>query len=190
MRRVLAIFGAAALVLSVVSSSAAAGPTSRVNHFVGDFDMLDWQGNVVATVVADFTEPGQTRLVPGRVDVYWRWYDPASQPFAFPFMPLDWPPVRESHGQLLGSWFMQDQSPDAGVVTIAGASGYLCDYTGPWNAGCRLFYVMFQTHTVGTPHYVLWGIGTSDAGDPNGIQADFQAGAGAFALTYAGPTGS
>lgn len=189
MRRMVALLGAMVLVASLASSSLAVGPPSRVNRFVGEFDMVDAEGTVVGHVAANFGEPSDTALVPGRIDVTWEWYDPAD-PAPFPFMDLDWPPVRESHAQLLASWFMDEPGTEAGDVTIAGASGYLCDYTAPWNAGCRPFWVQFQTHTIGPARYVLWGLGTGDAGDPNSITAEFWAGNGAFVLTYAGPTGS
>jgi hypothetical protein len=189
MRRVVALLAALALTASLVSASAAAGPTSRVNSFVGNFDLVDLNGNLVGRVVATFGEPSASHLVPGSLDVTWAWYDPEG-PAPFPFMDLDWPPVRESHAQLLGSWFMAESGTEAGDIVIAGASGYLCDYTAPWNAGCRPFWVQFQTHTVGPAHYVLWGLGTQDAGDPNSVTAEFLAEGGAFVLTYSGPTGS
>jgi hypothetical protein len=53
-------------------------------------------------------------------------------------MDVDWPPVRELHAQLFAGFFNSEDGPEE-EVTVGGASGYLCDYTAPWNAGCRPF---------------------------------------------------
>lgn len=186
MRRLLALIAAAVLVASLAGSSAAAGPTQRVNHVVADFTMLDDQGNAVGTVVANFSEPSQSRVVPGTVDVYWAPYDVANPPF--PFMALDWPPVRESHAQLLASGFNTEDGPQ-GHVTVGGAQGYLCDYTAPWNAGCRPFWVQFRVYADGS-RIVSWGAALDVTGNPNDTGAWFAVGPGSFVLTFAGPTGS
>jgi hypothetical protein len=148
MRRMFALLVAVLLVASLAGSSVAAAPQhARVNHFVGNFDLLDAGGKVVGHVVADFQEPTDQRLAPGSLDIYWNWYDPENPPSSFPFMALDWPPVRESHAQLLGAWFYEQDLPAPFIHKFAaGTSGYLCDYTAPSNADCRPFSVEFQEY--------------------------------------------
>jgi len=181
MRRIVALLAALVLLASVGASSVSAGQrTPRVNHFVGNFDMTDTNGTVIGHVHADFKEPTLTRMVPGTLDIFWEPYDVANPPF--PFMPLDWPPVKESHAQLLAAWFDGGDTDWAGYVVTAGTSGYLCDYTAPWNADCRPFVALFQTTTSGpAPHLVQFFPGD------DGVL--FPAGRGSFVLTYAGPTG-
>ncbi len=185
MRRLLALLGAAALVASLAGSSVAAAPVAKVNHFVGNFDMLDDSGNVVGHIVANFKEPTYQQMVPGTLDVYWAPYDPASPPFPY-FMDLEYPPVRESHAQLLSSGFNTYDDDIWGHVISAGVEGYLCDYTAPWNSGCRYFSVIFQTTTLGPARVTNWSPG--DGADPN--RFTLNVGKGAWDLTYAGPTGS
>jgi len=188
MRRIVALLAALALLASVGAASAAAGPrTTGVNHFVGNFDMTDTNGTVIGHIHADFTEPTMTRMVPGTLDIVWEPYDVASPPF--PFMPLDWPPVKESHAQLLAGSFGDEIDPNLGHGITAFTSGYLCDYTAPWNAGCREFAVIFQVFdNDGVPDRVGWGMEPDSAG-----QYDWSywygRGKGSFVLTYAGPTG-
>jgi len=189
MRRLVALLSAVVLVASLASVSLAAGPTERVNRFVGNFDMLHPQtGEVVARVVVNFKEPTRTQMVPGTLDVYWTpgWGDPANADF-FPFMALDWYPVRESHAQLIGGFFSRD--PDLGGL-VGGASGYLCDYAVEWNADCRDFTAIFiKSDDPALPNRVAWGF--KPAGEPKyDYRYWFDVGKGAFSLTYAGPTGS
>ena len=102
-------------------------------------------------------------------------------------MALDWPPVKESHAQLLTAGFNAETTdPNGGIV--GGAEGFLCDYTGPWNGGCRPFWVQFHIFADGSER-VRWGAALVPSGNPTDHVVDFWVGSGAFALTYAGPTG-
>lgn len=189
MRRLMAILSALALVASLAGSAVASPAHERGNHFVGNFDMLHPQsGEVVARVVVNFKEPTYARMVPGTLDVYWApgWGDPANAAF-FPFVKLDWYPVRESHAQLIAGFFGPD--PDVGGL-VAGLSGYLCDYALQWNADCRDFSAIFITSDdPGLPDRVAWGF--KPAGGPEYDYGYwFDVGKGAFRLTDAGPTGS
>jgi len=186
MRRLTAILAVVALIGSLAASSvAAAPPVARVNHFAGNFDMLiEGTDQVVGHIVVDFREPTLERMVPGTLDVTWEPYDPANPPF--PFMALDWPPVKESHAQLLSAGFNTYDDQYWGHVVSGGAEGFLCDYTAPWNAGCRYFSVIFQTTTLGPARVANWSEG--DGADPDRIV--FEAGRGSFVLTYAGTTGT
>ncbi len=183
MRRTVALLAALVLLASVGASSVTAGPrTPKVNHFIGNFDMTDGNGTVIGHVHADFKEPTESRMVPGTLDIFWAPYDVANPPF--PFMALDWPPVKESHAQLLASFF----GPETGW-TAAGASGYLCDYTAPWNAGCRDFSVVFQIwDNHASPDGVGWAVEPASPGQYD-YTYWFGRGRGSFVLTYAGPTG-
>lgn len=185
MRRFASLLAAGALLVTLTSTGLAASrPVSRVNHFVGNFEMLDESGTVVGIVVADFREPTAARMVPGTLHVLWAPYDPSSPPFPY-FVDLAGSPVRESHAQLLGSWFGTYDDEVWGHVVTAGVDGYLCDYAGPWNAGCRYFSVLMQTTTLGPSRVVNWSPG--DGADPD--RFTFTVGRGSFDLTFAGPTG-
>jgi hypothetical protein len=185
MRRFVALLAAATLVATLAASSVvAAPPVAKVNHFVGNFDMLDASGHVVGHVVANFKEPTLAEMVPGTLDVYWAPYDPEHPPFPY-FMDLRYPPVKESHAQLLSAWFDTYDDDIWGHVISAGTDGYLCDYTAPWNSGCRYFSVLFQLTTLGPARVSNWSPG--DGADPD--RFTFEVGRGAFDLTYAGPTG-
>ena len=187
MRRFVALFAVLVLVAGLSASSVtAATRPARVNHVVGNFDMLDSTGSPVGHIVVNFGEPTQKQVVPGTLDVHWMPYDTGNPPF--PFMALDWPPVRESHAQLLAAWFNPEDGP-AGHVIVGGASGFLCDYTAPWNAGCRPFWVQFRVYADGS-RIVSWGAALDVTGQPNDHIVDFKVGRGAFVLTYVGPTGS
>jgi hypothetical protein len=184
MRRLLAPLGAVVLVASLAGSSVAAAPVAKVDHFVGNFDMLDDSGHVVGHIVVNFKEPTSSRMVPGTLDVYWEPYDAGTPPFPY-FMALG-APVRESHAQLISAWFDTYDDDTWGHVVTGGTDGYLCDYAGPWSGGCRYFSVLFQTTTLGPERVSNWSLG--DGADPN--RFTFDVGTGAFVLTYAGPTGS
>lgn len=177
MRRTFAVVSAAALIVVLAGSVLATGPHSQVNRFVGNFDLLDPDGRVVGHVVANFTEPSDKDLVPGTLDVTWAPYDSADPPF--PFLDLDWPPVRESHAQLIGTSF----GPEPGYALIAGAGGYLCDYTAPWNGGCREFAVHFDIPFDGSGYVSWWSVDGAD-------EVMFGKGQGSFVITYSGPTDS
>jgi hypothetical protein len=190
MRRIVALLAAVVLVASLsVSSVAAGGPPAQVNRVVGNFDMVDEQGNLVGHVVVNFQEPTTRQLVPGTLDVYWAPGAAQASP-PFPFMALDWPPVKESHAQLLGSWFGDEIVPGFGHMISGGASGYLCDYTAPWNAGCRDFSVVFQDFDRrGVQDVIGWAVNPSSPGLYD-YTYWYKIGRGAFVVTYAGPTGS
>lgn len=186
MRRLLAIGTALALTAALASTSLAVGP-ARVNRVVGNFTLVDYDGLTVGRVVVDFTEPTLAKPVPGSLDVTWAPYDPAG-PAPFPFMALDWPPVEESHAQLLGSWFGREEGPD-GISTVGGADGWLCDYTGPWNAGCRPFSVQFRHEADGSV-VVSWFVATEPTGNPLDHPVWYRIGTGTFVLAFARQTGS
>jgi hypothetical protein len=184
MRRFLALISAFVLVAALAGSSLAAAPTAKVNHFVGNFDMLaqDGSGRLVGHVVANFTEPSYSQMVPGTLDVYWAPYDVASPPF--PFMTLEYPPIKESHAQLLESSFDIRSNPAGFHVINAGAHGYLCDYTAPWHAGCRPFWVIFvQVVEKTAPNVAMWSVDQVK-------WSFFDIGKGAFDTTFTGDTGS
>ena len=185
MRRVLALFAALVLTAALAGSSVATAGQPKLNHFVGNFDMvLEGTNQVVGHVVADFKEPTSKHPVPGTLDVVWAPYDVSDPPFPY-FMDLGGTPVRESHAQLLSAWFDTYDDSVWGHVVTAGTDGYLCDYAGPWNAGCRYFSVLFQLTTLGPAKATNWSPG--DGADGNRFV--LEAAKGAFHLTYAGPTG-
>ena len=100
----------------------------------------------------------------------------------FPFVEgLDVYPVRESHALLTGAYF----GVEPGYATLAGTSGALCDYSAPWNAGCRMFGVHFDIPLDGSTNVVWWSVP-----EGSGSEVMFLVGPGAFVLTSAGPTGS
>ena len=184
MRRLVALLGSVVLVASLAGPSVAAAPVAKVNHFVGNFEMLDDSGNVVGHIVVNFKEPSDRQMVPGTLDVYWAPHDPSTPPFPY-FMALG-APVRESHAQLMSAWFDTYDDDIWGHVVTAGTDGYLCDYAAPGSGGCRYFSVLFQTTTLGPERITNWSPG--DGADPN--RFTLNVGTGSFALTYAGPTGS
>jgi hypothetical protein len=186
MRRFVALLSAGVLVVSFAGSSLAAGPVIKVDRVVGQFDMADNAGTLLGHVSVDFTMPSAAKLVPGKLDITWAPSAVNAYP-AFPFMPLGGAPVKESHAQLLASWFGDETVPIQGHVTTGEASGYLCDYAAPWDSGCRYFEVVFL-------HYddPAWRdvTGWADT-ETNGLM-DFggwyHAVNGKFVVTYAGPT--
>ena len=183
MRRVLALLAAIVLVASLGASTVSAAPrVPKVNHFAGDFDMTGTNGTVIAHVTVDFKEPTTKQMVPGTLDIVWAPYDTANPPF--PFLPLNWPPVKESHAQLLGSHFDTAYNPAGFHVVNAGTDGYLCDYTAPWNAGCRQFWVLFvQVVEKTAPDVAMWSVDQEH-------WYFFGVGKGGFHMTFAGNTGS
>lgn len=178
MRRIAAVLAALVLLVALSTVTIAAGPIARVNRFVGDFDMLDHDtGQYVAHVVVNFTQPTDAKLVPGTLDIYWA---PDLSSDEFLFMDLG-APVKESHAQLFTAYF----GVEPGYATVAAAEGYLCDYAGLANAGCRTFGVHFDdVFAEGQPNAAWWVV---PVGWDN-PQVWFVVGKGGFALTYAGPT--
>jgi hypothetical protein len=186
MRRFVALLSAGILVVSLAGSSLAAGPVVKVDRVVGQFDMADNAGTLLGHVSVNFTNPSAAKLVPGTLDITWAPSAVNADP-AFPFMVLRWPPVKESHAQLLASWFGDEMVPNQGRMTSGGASGYLCDYTAPWNSGCREFQVVFQHYDNPAWRDVTgWAVTkTNDLWDFGGW---YHAVNGKFVVTYAGPT--
>ncbi len=185
MRRLLAVGAALVMVFALASSSLAAGPTSKVNRFVGSFDLVKgyaWAGGTPTLlnghVVVNFRAPTDAKLVPGSLDVYL----PSGSA------------VRESHAQLTWAAFSDDDWIEGTVsyhAIEAWANGWWCDYRGPQDASCRPFVIVFQqitTPRVAEPHRV--GVAFDTLVWPTGPEADwYMAGMhGAWALTYAGPT--
>lgn len=184
MRRLLAVSAALVMVVGLASSSLAAEPTSKINRFVGSFDLVKgtaWAGGpptlLDGHVVVNFTAT-DAKLVPGSLDVY---------------MPSG-KAVRQSRAQLTWAAFGDDDWTDltgSYHAIEAWANGRWCDYGGPQDASCRPFIVVFQQITtpgVAEPNRVGLAFDTLDW--PAGPEADwYMAGThGAWALTYAGPT--
>ncbi len=184
MRHLLAVSAALVMVVALASSSLAAAPTSKVNRFVGSFDLVKgtaWAGGEPALldghVVVNFTAT-DAKLVPGSLDVY---------------MPSGHA-VRQSRAQLTWAAFGDDSWTDVTGsyhAIEAWANGWWCDYRGPQDASCRPFIIVFQQITtpgVVEPNRV--GVAFDTLVWPIGPEADwYMAGMhGAWALTYAGPT--
>ena len=177
MRRMMALFAAAAIVVAFAGPSVAAGPPVTADRFVGNFVMLDADGTALGTVVANFSVPSAGKIVPGTLDVYW------ARDTSFPFPEsLPYPPAKESHAQLVSGFF----GPDAGGI-VAGTDGYICDYSAPWNAECRNFSVIFVARPDGH-NVVAWAF--RGPGDPNPFDYTlwYTVGKGSFSLNYAGGT--
>lgn len=192
MHRFLALVAAFILSASLASAGVAADPpTSRVNAFVGNFDLVDWDMQTpVAHVVASVREATESRLVPGTVDITWA----EGSPFWG-----DWSPYyangrvpRQSHAQLFKAQFTESTYGSA-TATEVFVSGYLCHYFGPppsewgsFDATCAPFVISFQViDDAYTPHRVGFSL-PGDFGCCDGPW--YPATTGAFSLTYAGPT--
>jgi hypothetical protein len=186
MRRLLAVSAALVMVVALASTSLAAAPTSKVDRFVGSFDLVKgagWDGFpptlVGGHVVVNFTAT-DAKLVPGVLDVY---------------MPSG-NAVRRSHAQLTSAAFSEDNwtDPETGSrydAIVAEARGSWCDYRGPQDVSCTPFIIVFQEITtpgVAEPHRM--GVAFDALVWPTGPEAYwYMAGMnGAWALTYGGPT--
>jgi hypothetical protein len=177
MRRIVALLAAIVLVGSLAGSTLAEGPPYRVNHVVGNFDILDWDGSLVGHVVIDYQEPNSQRWVPGSLDVTWV---PGAR------FPYQQPPfgAKVSHTILVAAWFGPGAEP-GGVET--GTTGSMCDFGAEWNATCHDFQVVIEQGA--DPHgQHLIAFGTPDW--ENTPQEWYVIGQGAFVVTYAGETGS
>jgi len=170
MRRTVALLVSVVLIASLAVSSAAAAP-KRENSFTGNFDITDWDGSVVGHVIAKFREPTDKEVVPGTFDVTWV---PGAR---FPFVQQPYG-VDESHAQLVAAWF-----GPGGTGTEVGISGYICDYSAPWNANCHDFSVVFEKGA--------GLIGFADTRGSTDYEWDewFQIGKGSIVIHYVGPTG-
>ncbi len=179
MRRIVAVLAALALALSMAGSSLGAAPSSQVNRFVGNFDIVDFDMvRVVGHVVADITEPSAANLVPGNVTIYWK----------------DGRPAIESHAQIVSASFIEQTWDDpysptgsfhAHSVLLGGS---LCDYFGPSWGTCQPFAMIFQHITNGgEPSENKVGFSVPGTMDCCGGEW-WPAGKGAWALTYVGPT--
>lgn len=176
MRRFAALLAALMLIASLASASVAAGPAVRVNRMVGNFDFLDWDGSVVGHVVVNYAEPNGTKWVPGSLDVTW---EPGAR-FPYPQPPYG---AKQSSTLLTAAWFGPNTTVAGGVET--GATGSMCDFGAPWNATCHDFTVVIEKFRDG---HNLIAFGVPDW--ENNPAEWYPIGEGAFALTYAGPTGS
>ena len=196
MRRLVALLSALVLTASLASASVAAGPTSQVNSFVGNFNLIDWDGQTpIARVVANIGEATDTKLVPGMLDIYWAdgspfwtWEDSAY--FSDGRVP------RESHGQLFKAQFTES-TYDGMPATEVFVSGYLCHYWGPpssdwgvFDAACQPFVVDFQVFSGDPVNPNRMGFSLPGAPGWGCCEGPWfpAAKTGAFVLTYAGPT--
>jgi hypothetical protein len=171
MRRFLALLSAGVLVASLAASSvAAAAQHGKPNSFSGDFDMIAWDGTVVANVVANLKEPTDGQLVPGTVDIYWASGD-----------------VRESHAQVVKAYFWTlTNDPVEGRQIGALVYGSLCDYLGPQAGSCRPFAMVFVDTVRGNFRN---HVGFSLPGSTVCCDGPwYDVGRGDFVLNYTGPT--
>ena len=174
MRRFLALLAALVLTASLASASVAAGPESRVNRMVGNFDFLDWDGSVAGHVVVNYTQSSDGRWVPGTLDV--TWVPDARFPYSQP--PSG---AKQSHTVLIAAWFGPNATVDGVVET--GTTGSMCDFGAPGNATCHDFTVVIEEYGDGN-NLIAFGFPDWE----NSPAEWYPIGAGAFALTYAGPT--
>ena len=176
MRRMVALLAALVLTATLASAGSAAGPTSRVNHLVANFDILDWDGSVVGHLVADYKEPTADRFVPGRLDV--AWVGGARLPYGLPAEG-----IAESHTLLVWAGF----GPGTPGPVETGTNGTMCDYVAAGTATCHEFQVMFEQNYDGLGTNLV-GFGVPDW--ENNPAEWYKIGRGSFVITYAGPTGN
>ena len=182
MRRLVAIGSALVLVAVLAGTSVAAPPTYRVNHVVGNFDLLDWNGSVVGHVVVNYGEPSYEKIIPGTLDVTWL------PNVRFPY---EEPPfgAMESHTVLAAGFFGEEWTgPDqTGHKFISsGATGSMCDFGAPWNYFCHDFGFVIELNPFGDGRNLV-GFGSSNWVSPP--TQFYVIGSGAFHVTYVGPTG-
>ena len=171
MRRFMALLAAGVLVAGLAGTApATAVERGAPNSFAGDFDMITFDGTVVAHVVAKFREPTERQLVPGTVDISWRTGD-----------------VRESHAQVVQAyfWTLIDE-PTEGRQVGGRVIGSLCDYVGPQAGSCQPFSMVFvDTINRSFRNHVGFSVpGSTVCCDG----AWYDVGRGDFALTYGVPT--
>jgi hypothetical protein len=178
MRRTFAILAAIFLVGSLAGSTLARGPTDRVNRVVGNFDILDWDGSLVGHVVVNYQEPTAQRWMPGSLDVTWV---PDAR-FPYPQPPFG---AKRSHTILVAAWFGPGPGDPGAVET--GISGSMCDFGAEWNATCHDFQVVIeQGADPHGQHLIAFGMPDWESNPAEW----YIIGPGAFAVTYAGETGS
>lgn len=195
MRKLVALAAAVLLTASLASASVAAAPTSRVNRFVGNFDLVDWDMHTpVAHVVANVGEVTEQNLVGGTVDIYWA----AGSPFwAWDSSPYftDGRVPRQSHVQVFKVQFAQGDF-DTYSTTDVWVSGYLCSYWGPppadwghFDAACQRVVIDFQQiNDAFTPHRV--GFSLPDDAYWGCCEGPWYPATrdGSFVTTFVGPT--
>jgi len=181
MRRLVALVSSAVLVATLAGSSLAAAPSYRVNHVVGSFDVLDWDGSVVGHVVVNYGEPTYEQVVPGTLDVTWA---PGAR-FPYPQPPYG---AKESHTILAAAsfgpdWTGPDQTGNKFIET--GADGSMCDFGAPWNYLCHDFGFVIQLNPFGDGKNLV-AFGRMDW--ENNPAEWYVIGEGAFQVTYTGPS--
>ena len=178
MRALAAVTVGLALVGSLVTTSLAAVPPNA-DRFVGQFDIVDWDlTTVIGHVEANVSEPTNSQLVPGTIDITW----------------ARGSAVRETHAQLVdvdfGEMTWEDPYSPTGTfhAIYALARGYRCDYTGVREATCESFAMIFQQITeFGGP--TADKVGFSVSGSQECCDGSWWPAAktGAWALTYVSP---
>jgi len=88
--------------------------------------------------------------------------------------------VDESHDQLVAAWFGPGDPVDTGPEF--GISGYICDYSAPWNANCHDFSVVYEK--------AAGLVGFADTRGSSDYEWDewFRIGKGSIVLHYYAPT--
>jgi hypothetical protein len=123
-----------------------------------------------------YAEPNDRQWVPGTLDVTWE----AGARFPYAQPPFG---AKRSSKMLTAAWF----GPNATVEGIieTGVTGSMYDFGAPWNATCHDFTVVIEEYGNGD-NLIAFGVPDWE----NNPAAWYPIGDGAFALTYAAPTGS
>ena len=184
MRRILALIAAFVVAASLTAASVSAAPAGRTNNFYGAFAILDWDHSPVGYLVTQYREPTDRHVVPGTFDITWV---PGAR---FPFEQQPYT-VDESHAQLVAAWFGPGTpAPGGKPFTETGISGYICDYSAPWNANCHDFSVAIQKDVDAHGTDMIGFAGPRDSSGVYDYNQWYIVGRGVFALTYVGPTGA
>jgi hypothetical protein len=155
---------------SVVEVDSRPAPVAPpMNSFVGSFDMVTWDGTVVAHVVADFQEPTARGKVPGSIVIDW----------------MTGSDVRRSQATLSNAFFNSwnpEDVPDEGLEYDAFAQGVMCDVSGPQTGSCQPFAMGFvQTVDPAYPNHVGFSVPGSNVCCDG---AWYDVGRGVFRLNY------